>query len=137
MHDDTPDSETESTDGGRPRWTDYSFNPTTRGAFNVVLMIVVIEQSKYRRSHSARPIMKQHEFTLILNRDPDDDEADTLYGVFQDGSICTVNGVPLIDFHREAPTLEEAIRSAVQDVRSLGFHVARVEIEPDTVCQTS
>lgn len=77
--------------------------------------------------------MKEHEFTLILNRDPGLDDADKLYGVFQDGSIVTCNGISQVDFHREAATLEEAIRSAIADVRSVGFDVARVEIEPEAV----
>ena len=39
-------------------------------------------------------------------------------------------GVPQIHFHREAPSLEEAIGSALAQVRKAGFDVVRVEIEP-------
>jgi len=81
--------------------------------------------------------MKEHEFTLILTADPNEDEADKMYGTFNDGTISTVAGVPQIHFHREARSLEEAIRSAIGDVRSTGIDVARVEIEPDTVLQPS
>ena len=42
-----------------------------------------------------------------------------------------------IHFHREAGSLEEAIRSAIGDVRSAGFDVARVEMEPDAVSQST
>jgi hypothetical protein len=35
----------------------------------------------------------------------------------------------------EARSLEEAIRSAITHVRSAGFDVARVEIEPEAVAQ--
>ena len=81
--------------------------------------------------------MKEHEFSLILTGDPDEKQADKLYGAFNDGTISTIAGVPQIRFHREAGSLEEAIRSAIGDVRSAGFDVARVEIEPDAVSQSS
>lgn len=75
--------------------------------------------------------MKEHEFTLILSTDPDDEQADNLYGVFNDGTISTIAGIPQIHFHRAAASLEEAIRSAVGDVRSAGLDVKRVELHPD------
>lgn len=77
--------------------------------------------------------MKQHEFTLVLATDPDDQEADTLYGTFNDGTISTIAGVPQVHFHRRATSLEEAIRSAVSDVRTAGFDVLRVEMQPDVL----
>ena len=81
--------------------------------------------------------MKQHEFTLVLPDDPDEDDADRMYSIFGDGTISTVAGVPQVHFHREARSLEEAIRSALADIRSAGFRVARVEMEPDAVAQPS
>jgi hypothetical protein len=81
--------------------------------------------------------MKEHEFTLLLTADPTEAEADKLYGIFDDGTISTIAGVPQIHFHREAGSLEEAIRSAIGDVRSGGFDVARVEMEPNAVLQTA
>jgi len=81
--------------------------------------------------------MKQHEFTLVLTADPDDEQADRMYGTFNDGTIATIAGVPQIHFHRDAGSLEEAIRSAISDVRSTGFDVARVEMEPNAVAQSS
>jgi hypothetical protein len=45
--------------------------------------------------------------------------------------------VPQVRFHREAGSLEEAIRSAIGDGRSTGFDVERVEMEPSSVLQTS
>ncbi|HPM79944.1 MAG TPA: hypothetical protein PLF81_04565 [Candidatus Anammoximicrobium sp.] len=79
--------------------------------------------------------MREHEFTLILRDEPSEEGADALYGVFNDGTISTIAGVPQIHFHREARSLEEAIRAAVGDVRSAGFGVERVEMEPDAVAQ--
>ena len=81
--------------------------------------------------------MKQHEFTLVLTADPDDEQADRMYGTFGDGTIATVAGVPQVHFHRDAESLEEAIRSAIGDVRSVGFDVTRVEMEPNAVAQPS
>ncbi len=81
--------------------------------------------------------MKAHEFTLLLTSDPNDDEADKMYGTFDDGTISTIAGVPQIRFHREAGSLEEAIRSAIGDVRSVGFDVARVEMEPNSLVEPS
>lgn len=46
--------------------------------------------------------MKEHEFTLLLTADPTEAEADTLYGIFDDGTISTIAGVPQIHFHRQA-----------------------------------
>ena len=77
--------------------------------------------------------MKVHEFTLILSSDPTEEQADQLYGTFDDGTISTILGVPQIHFHREARSLEEAIRSALKDVRSCGFEVDRVEMLPDAL----
>lgn len=81
--------------------------------------------------------MKKHEFTLILRSDPSEEEADKLYGIFTDGTLSTVVGIPQVHFHRQSPSLEEAIRSAIGDVRHAGFEVQRVEIEPSAVLQSS
>ena len=81
--------------------------------------------------------MKEHCFTLILTRDPSDDESDQMYGKFDDGTIATIAGVPQISFHRIADSLESAIRSALRDVQSFDLTVARVEIEPESVLQAS
>ena len=80
--------------------------------------------------------MKEHQFTLELTADPTEAEADKLYGVIDDGTISTIAGVPQIHFHREGGSLEEAIRSAIGDVRATGSDVARVEMDPDAVLQT-
>jgi hypothetical protein len=81
--------------------------------------------------------MKEHEFTLVLTADPNEEEADKMYGTFNDGTISTIAGVPQIRFHRQARSLEDAIRSAIGDVRSIGFDVSRVEMEPNAVVQPS
>ena len=45
--------------------------------------------------------MRIYEFTLILTTDPNEEEADRLYSIFDDGTIATIAGVPQIHFHRE------------------------------------
>ncbi len=77
--------------------------------------------------------MKVHEFTLILTEEPNEAEADLLYSIFQDGTIATIAGVPQISFHREALSLEEAIGTALANVRKAEFDAVRVEIEPRVV----
>lgn len=79
--------------------------------------------------------MREHEFTIILTVDPNEEEADRIYSVLDDGTLSTIAGVPQIRFHRTAPSLLDAIRSAMADIRSAGFDVARVEIEPEAVAQ--
>ena len=78
-------------------------------------------------------MIREHEFSLILTSEPDDEQADKMYGRFTDGTISTIAGVPRVDFHRESSSLEEAIRSAIGDVRSQGFDVERVEMLPDAL----
>jgi hypothetical protein len=79
--------------------------------------------------------MREHQFTLVVKADPTEDEADRLYAKFNDGTISTIARIPQIHFHRESNLLEEAIRSAIGDVQSVGFTVERVEIEPAAVLQ--
>jgi hypothetical protein len=62
--------------------------------------------------------------------------ADALYEAgCDDGTPGTCNGVFSIDFHREADSLESALRLAIANVKSAGYDVARVEIEADAVPQ--
>ena len=79
--------------------------------------------------------MQEQQFTLVLTTDPTEGEADRLYGTIDDGTLSTIAGVPQISFHRQASSLETAIRSAMQNVRSVGLEILRVEIEPDSVIQ--
>ena len=78
-------------------------------------------------------LIRVHEFTVILTADPNEEESNRLYSVFNDGTIVTIAGEPQIHFHREAPSLEDAIGSALAHVSKAGFDVVRVEIEPANV----
>ena len=83
--------------------------------------------------------MNNYDFTLILAAflEMTDDLADTLFAAgCDDGTPGICHGVFSIDFHREAATLEEAMRSAIEAVRTAGYEVARVEMEAEAVLQT-
>ena len=78
--------------------------------------------------------MKTHKFTLILSgvSDLTPELADTLYAATNGDIECNMrNGVAFLDFARAAPTLREAITSAIRDVEqtSLDIRVVRVESE--------
>ena len=82
--------------------------------------------------------MTKYEFTLILKGQLEltEEVADELFEAgCNDGTPGTCNGVFSIDFHREATSLEEAIRSAIADVKSASYEVERVEIEAEAVPQ--
>ena len=72
-----------------------------------------------------------HEFRLILAEATEltPDLADALYQVFDDGIAGSCAGEVTIDFHREAPLFQQAVQSAIADVRKAGLELARVESE--------
>lgn len=77
--------------------------------------------------------MPEHNFTLILNltNGEVDDYADALYDAgCDDGMVGEIDGTPYVEFDREAPTLADAILSAIRDVESVdGLRV--LHVEPD------
>jgi hypothetical protein len=80
--------------------------------------------------------MKKYDFTLILSGPLEltEEIADALFQAgCDDGTPGTSAGVFSIDFHREAHSLEEAIQSAIANVKSAGYDVDRVEIEAETL----
>ena len=82
--------------------------------------------------------MTKYEFTLILKGSPELTEAianDLFVAGCDDGTPGTSEGVFSIDFHRDANTLEEAINSAIWNVKSAGCEVERVEIEAEAMPQ--
>jgi hypothetical protein len=75
--------------------------------------------------------MVKYEFTLVLKGSPELTKkiAGRLFEAgCDDGTPGTCDGVFSIDFHRTASTLEEAINSAIANVKSAGYAVERVEI---------
>jgi hypothetical protein len=82
--------------------------------------------------------LANYEFTLILkgSHELTEEIADQLFEAgCGDGSPGTCDGEFSIDFHRTAKTLEEAINSAIVNVKSAGFEVDRVEIEAGALPQ--
>lgn len=82
--------------------------------------------------------MRKYEFTLILKGSLEltEDIADALFEAgCDDGTPGTCQGVFSIDFHREAVSLEEAIRSAIENVKTAGYQVERVEISAEAMPQ--
>jgi hypothetical protein len=76
--------------------------------------------------------MKTYQFTLILAGidQVTDEAANDLYQAgCEDGTFCARDGIAYIHFDRAAPALEEAIRTAIDDVRHAGFDVTHVETE--------
>ena len=79
------------------------------------------------RQREARPT---HTFTLVLAgvRELTDALEDTLFEAGCDDALLgTRDGVVYLDFDREAPSFREALLSAIAEVETAGFKVARVE----------
>lgn len=82
--------------------------------------------------------MKNHRFTLILDglSEMTEDVTNALYEAgCDDGSPGSSESVTHIAFDREAESLEEAIRSAVSDVRKAGLSVERVQIDDEALTE--
>ncbi|MGO1594322.1 MAG: hypothetical protein ACTHW1_08580 [Ancrocorticia sp.] len=74
--------------------------------------------------------MTLHEFTIYLDRQPTDEDLDTLFEAgFDDSQPEVGNGRGMIHVTREADTLANAILSAVDQAETSGFHVTGVEDE--------
>ena len=79
--------------------------------------------------------MRTHHFTLHMIDPPDlwerfDELVERFWadGANDDTSPGMSEGHMEVDFHREAATLSDAVRSAVASVRAIGLEVDRVEI---------
>ncbi|MDA1055490.1 MAG: hypothetical protein O3C40_34250 [Planctomycetota bacterium] len=78
--------------------------------------------------------MNTFDFTISIDKFVEDlDVIDAFYARCDDVSMFNADGVTRITFHRDAATLDEAIRSAVSDVQSSGFKVKQIEVEPECV----
>jgi hypothetical protein len=76
--------------------------------------------------------MMKYDFTVILAGSPEltDDVCDNLYAAgCDDSSPSSGCGITRIVFHREADSLESAIRSAIGQIQSIGLRAERVEID--------
>jgi hypothetical protein len=78
-------------------------------------------------------LMKTYKFDVVLKDLPEvtDDRADALFAAGRDdGTPASCNGLTWVHFEREAPSLGEAICTAVTQVRTAGLTVARIELNP-------
>ncbi|MDA0842114.1 MAG: hypothetical protein O3B01_04350 [Planctomycetota bacterium] len=69
-----------------------------------------------------------YEFTLIVS-DQDLSIIDQLYARCSDASAGKNDGQSYVAFDREAESLESAIQSAVEDLRSLNIEPIRLEMD--------
>lgn len=77
--------------------------------------------------------MTIHEFTIIasgLDPNADDFEARFYDAGCDDATVSFQKGHIIIDFAREADSIEDAIASSLEDVASVGAHIERVEPDP-------
>jgi hypothetical protein len=82
--------------------------------------------------------MNRYDFTLILSKATEltDQLVEDLYEAgCDDGSPSCRAGVVMVTLHREAESLEQAIRSGIADAQKAGCRVARVEIEPEDLAE--
>ena len=82
--------------------------------------------------------MNKYEFALVLVEAAEltDEIADALYSAgCDDGAPGTASGRFVIEFARQSKSLEEAIASAIADVRRAGYNVEHVEIEAGAVSE--
>jgi hypothetical protein len=78
--------------------------------------------------------MKTYEFDVVLKdlHEVTDDQAEALFAAgCDDGTPASCDGAAWIHFDRKSLSLEEAICTAVAQVRAAGFAVAKVELDMD------
>lgn len=102
---------------------------TTRTTFVEPLNAARIEDKIEER-------MNKYHFSLVVS-DPvelTESVADALYSAgCDDATPGMCEGVLTLDFHRDATSLEEAIRTAIENVRRAGLRTTRVEIDATVV----
>jgi len=68
-----------------------------------------------------------HVFTFVLDHEPNDHQLDTLIDAgCDDAAFGVEHGIAIAEFDRDAPTLADAIASAVIAVESTGLQALRV-----------
>lgn len=81
-----------------------------------------------------RGLMPEHEFTLVM-RGPDvleDQVLEHLYGTrCDDATFGEVDGVQYADFGREAPSMQQALESAMRDISRVVPDIRFIRVEPD------
>lgn len=81
--------------------------------------------------------MKTYEFDVFLRGilEITDEQADILFAQgCEDGTPACRDGMAWVHFDRVAPSLEDAIRSAVAQIRAAGLTVSKVELDAMAAC---
>jgi len=84
--------------------------------------------------------MVRYDCTLVLSGPAEltDQLVEDLYDAgCDDGSPSSRAGVIMVTLHREAESLEQAIRSGIADVQKAGCQVGRVEIVPEDLAEAA
>jgi hypothetical protein len=72
-------------------------------------------------------VVTTHAFTIVLDRLPADAELDALFSAGCDDAMFGTEGnLPIVEFDREAPSLAEAIVSAVRSLEAAALSPVRV-----------
>jgi len=72
--------------------------------------------------------MPDQDFTLVVTGTIDDETVERLFeAALDDATVRSSGGVGFVDVTREAPTMAEAVASAIRQVRSAGLEVREVE----------
>lgn len=77
--------------------------------------------------------MQFYAFTVQANRNSDPSIVDSIYSVCDDATASVENGKLAIAFDRRADTLEQAIREAVDALRSLAVDVTSVTLDVESL----
>ncbi|WP_306215717.1 helix-turn-helix transcriptional regulator [Actinoplanes sp. RD1] len=71
--------------------------------------------------------MKAFNFMMVLDHRPTDDQLRELFANGRDDATYGVeNGLPVAEFDREAPTLADAIVSAVREIEAVNIKAVRI-----------
>ncbi|MCP4662183.1 MAG: hypothetical protein GY856_42815 [bacterium] len=83
-------------------------------------------------AEEALAIMRTYHFELVLGAPTTDEENERLFDRFEGRiSSAVVNGTPLLYLHLDAPSMDHAIREAIQGARELDLSIKRIELDPD------
>ena len=83
--------------------------------------------------------MTEQHFTVILKGQCvlNEEAVERLYGHCDDASAGSRNGIGHVRFDRPAKSLNDAIASALVDLRTCGLEVDRIEIEPEDLRESA
>ncbi len=78
--------------------------------------------------------MKLFEFTITIDQYVENlDVIDAFYGRTGDASLAASEGRTLIHFDREANSLDEALRSAMIDIKHQGWQASAIAVDPGCI----